>query len=239
MLRAPEHSFLGASGAKDELSPGVMTLGARSYVPQIGRFLQTDPVEGGSANAYAYTFGDPVDSSDPSGALTWGWSAGGIAGADASSQRIVSEYAEQGAATGEAGAAEAYAVGGEEGGGDIELEGQFAVSHAVAAGFHKVADVNDQCKFHSTGWWVHEAWLFHTEVSCGHFVGLVLFSFEIGGVEYPGERDEFTRTDHTEHYVTDVLAPEIRNDVYLKTTVEDVFGPINPQVKRFKFHTAR
>ncbi len=42
-------------------------MGARSYVPQLGRFLQTDPIPGGSANAYAYVFGDPVDESDPSG----------------------------------------------------------------------------------------------------------------------------------------------------------------------------
>jgi hypothetical protein len=44
-----------------------MAMGARSYVPQLGRFLQTDPVAGGSANAYAYVFGDPVNSSDLSG----------------------------------------------------------------------------------------------------------------------------------------------------------------------------
>jgi hypothetical protein len=39
-------------------------------VPQIGRFLQTDPVSGGSANAYAYGFGDPVDETDLSGEYT-------------------------------------------------------------------------------------------------------------------------------------------------------------------------
>jgi uncharacterized protein RhaS with RHS repeats len=49
-------------------------MGARSYVPQLGRFLQPDPIPGGSANAYAYTFGDPVNTSDPSGALTYGFS---------------------------------------------------------------------------------------------------------------------------------------------------------------------
>ena len=43
-------------------------MGARSYVPQIGRFLQTDPIPGGSANAYTYTFGDPINTSDPTGA---------------------------------------------------------------------------------------------------------------------------------------------------------------------------
>jgi hypothetical protein len=42
-------------------------MGARSYVPQIGRYLQTDPIPGGSANAYSYVFGDPVNASDPGG----------------------------------------------------------------------------------------------------------------------------------------------------------------------------
>jgi hypothetical protein len=46
-------------------------MGVRSYVPQLGRFLQPDPRPGGSASAYAYTFGDPpVDTSDPSGEYT-------------------------------------------------------------------------------------------------------------------------------------------------------------------------
>jgi hypothetical protein len=42
-------------------------MGARSYVPQLGRFLQPDPIPGGSANAYSYTFGDPVNATDPTG----------------------------------------------------------------------------------------------------------------------------------------------------------------------------
>ncbi len=49
-----------------------MTVGVRSYDPYLGRFLQPDPVPGGSANAYNYTFGDPINSQDPSGALTYG-----------------------------------------------------------------------------------------------------------------------------------------------------------------------
>lgn len=45
-------------------------MGTRSYVPQLGRFLQPDPIPGGSANAYSYTFQDPINSSDPTGAYT-------------------------------------------------------------------------------------------------------------------------------------------------------------------------
>jgi RHS repeat-associated protein len=52
----------------EELPAGVISMGSRSYVPEIGRFLQPDPVPSGSANAYSYTHGDPVNSSDPSGA---------------------------------------------------------------------------------------------------------------------------------------------------------------------------
>ncbi len=42
-------------------------MGTRSYVPQLGRFLQPDPMPGGSANAYSYTFDDPINSTDPTG----------------------------------------------------------------------------------------------------------------------------------------------------------------------------
>ncbi len=70
----PKYSWLGGEQQPTELPSGVIEMGARSYVRQLGRFLQTDPVPGGSANAYAYTFGDPVNSSDPRGELTYGFS---------------------------------------------------------------------------------------------------------------------------------------------------------------------
>jgi RHS repeat-associated protein len=63
-----KYAWLGASELPTELPSGVVSMGVRSYVPQIGRFLQPDPVPGGSADAYSYTFGDPVNSSDPTGA---------------------------------------------------------------------------------------------------------------------------------------------------------------------------
>ncbi len=66
----PKYSWLGADEIPTELSSGVLDMGARSYVPQLGRFLQPDPIPGGSANAYVYTFGDPVNTSDPSGEST-------------------------------------------------------------------------------------------------------------------------------------------------------------------------
>jgi hypothetical protein len=42
-------------------------MGARVYDPYTGAFLQTDPIQGGSANAYGYTSGDPVNELDLTG----------------------------------------------------------------------------------------------------------------------------------------------------------------------------
>jgi RHS repeat-associated protein len=68
----PKYSWLGSIElATEELPSGAIDMGARSYVPEIGRFLQPDPISGGSANAYSYTFGDPVNSSDASGEFTF------------------------------------------------------------------------------------------------------------------------------------------------------------------------
>jgi RHS repeat-associated protein len=65
-----KYSWLGGDMLATELPSGTIDMGARSYVPQLGRFLQADPMPGGSANAYSYVFGDPIDTSDPSGEYT-------------------------------------------------------------------------------------------------------------------------------------------------------------------------
>jgi RHS repeat-associated protein len=66
-----KYSWLGAIQLPTELPSGIISMGARSYVPQLGgRYLQPDPIPGGSANAYSYTFGDPVNSNDPTGTTT-------------------------------------------------------------------------------------------------------------------------------------------------------------------------
>ncbi|MHB8241956.1 MAG: RHS repeat-associated core domain-containing protein [Solirubrobacteraceae bacterium] len=65
-----KYSWLGVEQRPTELPSGIIAMGARAYVPQLGRFEQTDPQPGGSTNAYAYTFDDPVNSADPSGEWT-------------------------------------------------------------------------------------------------------------------------------------------------------------------------
>ncbi len=46
-------------------------MGARTYMPILGRFLQVDPVAGGSANDYDYVNGDPINSFDLAGTSAW------------------------------------------------------------------------------------------------------------------------------------------------------------------------
>ncbi|MFD0686143.1 PA14 domain-containing protein [Actinomadura fibrosa] len=44
-----------------------LEMGARTYLPALGRFLQTDPVSGGSANNYDYANADPINNRDLTG----------------------------------------------------------------------------------------------------------------------------------------------------------------------------
>jgi len=48
-------------------SGGPVEMGARAYLPAVGRFLQVDPVDGGSANSYDYAFQNPMNVQDLSG----------------------------------------------------------------------------------------------------------------------------------------------------------------------------
>jgi len=64
-------SRLGWLGAKERFAvgvgPGLIRMGVRMYEPRLGRFLEVDPVEGGSANDYDYCSADPVNCTDLAG----------------------------------------------------------------------------------------------------------------------------------------------------------------------------
>jgi RHS repeat-associated protein len=64
-----DYGWLGSAQRpiEHEGSLATIEMGARPYVPSLGRFLEVDPVEGGSANDYDYCSGDPVNCSDPAG----------------------------------------------------------------------------------------------------------------------------------------------------------------------------
>ena len=59
---------------------GLQQLGARFYWPDIGRFIQQDPI-GDGMNWYAYAYGNPVVYIDPEGLGLRDWYMGGMGGA--------------------------------------------------------------------------------------------------------------------------------------------------------------
>lgn len=62
-----DYGWLGAHQRPTEHAAGSITtieMGARPYVPSLGRFLSVDPIVGGSANDYDYVNGDPVNRTD-------------------------------------------------------------------------------------------------------------------------------------------------------------------------------
>jgi RHS repeat-associated protein len=61
------YGWLGGKQRSAETPTGVIRMGERLYVPELGRFLQVDPVPGGSANAYDYANQDPVNQLDLNG----------------------------------------------------------------------------------------------------------------------------------------------------------------------------
>jgi RHS repeat-associated protein len=60
-------AWLGGKQRRTELASGVVQMGVRSYIPQLGRFLSPDPVFGGSANPYDYANQDPINVFDLDG----------------------------------------------------------------------------------------------------------------------------------------------------------------------------
>lgn len=64
---AGRYGWLGGKHRRTELASGVIQMGARSYVPSLGRFLTPDPIFGGSANPYDYANQDPINGLDLEG----------------------------------------------------------------------------------------------------------------------------------------------------------------------------
>ncbi|MFJ6742646.1 DNRLRE domain-containing protein [Streptomyces sp. NPDC091279] len=64
---AGRYGWLGGAQRSSETLTGLTLMGVRLYNPRSGRFLSADPVHGGSANAYEYAKGDPVNGFDLDG----------------------------------------------------------------------------------------------------------------------------------------------------------------------------
>lgn len=67
----PRYGWLGAAQRSADTPTGAILMGVRLYNATIGRFLQPDPVAGGSANTYDYCNADPVNCTDLGGTFTW------------------------------------------------------------------------------------------------------------------------------------------------------------------------
>ncbi|MFE2267228.1 DNRLRE domain-containing protein [Streptomyces griseosporeus] len=65
------YGWLGGKQRSSETPDGVTLMGVRLYDPMTGRFLSVDPVPGGSANAYEYCGGDPLNGYDLDGRSWW------------------------------------------------------------------------------------------------------------------------------------------------------------------------
>ena len=64
---AQRYQWIGAKERQTDAVTGASLMGVRVYVPALGRFLQVDPVPGGSASAYEYCGGDPINCFDLAG----------------------------------------------------------------------------------------------------------------------------------------------------------------------------
>lgn len=69
---ASRYGWLGGKQRSSETATAAVLMGVRLYDSSTGRFLSTDPISGGNANAYEYCVADPVNCQDLSGAMHLG-----------------------------------------------------------------------------------------------------------------------------------------------------------------------
>ncbi|WP_406068327.1 RHS repeat-associated core domain-containing protein [Micromonospora sp. NBC_01638] len=64
------YGWLGTTQRAADAPAGLVLMGVRLFNPETGRFLSSDPVYGGNANAYEYCRGDAINCVDTSGAVS-------------------------------------------------------------------------------------------------------------------------------------------------------------------------
>ena len=74
---ATTERWTGQWDKKLDTTTNLIEMGARPYDPALGRLYAVDPVDGGSAHAYAYAAQDPVNAYDLLGAFVSFWGDGG------------------------------------------------------------------------------------------------------------------------------------------------------------------
>ncbi|WP_432990962.1 discoidin domain-containing protein [Dactylosporangium sp. CA-233914] len=65
------YGWLGGKQRSGDALGDIILMGVRLYSPELGRFLQVDPIPGANSNAYDYCSGDGVNCTDLDG--KWGW----------------------------------------------------------------------------------------------------------------------------------------------------------------------